>query len=271
MSLVDSGERLRPQALALCVLTALTVARSAVFVWWPQSQFDADQAVTGLMAKHVSELRAFPVFWYGQTYILGVESWLAAPLFAAFGLLLSLPHLRRGVVDRGLPRRTLRADRLLHDALRGALGARYRGDGGMVSADRTIAAAAGRVGILLRGGARDLGNRPRTADRRVCDECPGRSEAGIDSGTRRARDRDFKPPITRISQISRIRSRATENTDNTDNTDTKPYRAAAANILNEAAASWASLRAALRAAGGRPRRRLLAAFKRSVFVRVIRG
>lgn len=85
MSLVDSGERLRPQALALCVLTVLTVARSAVFVWWPQSQFDADQAVTGLMAKHVSELRAFPVFWYGQTYMLGVESWLAAPLFAAFG------------------------------------------------------------------------------------------------------------------------------------------------------------------------------------------
>jgi hypothetical protein len=69
----------------MVTLTLLTVARSAVFVWWPQSQFDADQAVTGLMAKHVAELRAFPVFWYGQTYMLGVESWLAAPLFAVFG------------------------------------------------------------------------------------------------------------------------------------------------------------------------------------------
>jgi hypothetical protein len=69
----------------MVTLALLTVARSAVFVWWPQSQFDADQAVTGLMAKHVAELRAFPVFWYGQTYMLGVESWLAAPLFAVFG------------------------------------------------------------------------------------------------------------------------------------------------------------------------------------------
>jgi hypothetical protein len=69
----------------MVTLALLTMARSAVFVWWPQSQFDADQAVTGLMAKHIAELRAFPVFWYGQTYMLGVESWLAAPLFALFG------------------------------------------------------------------------------------------------------------------------------------------------------------------------------------------
>ena len=69
----------------MVVLALLTVARSTVFVWWPQSQFDADQAVTGLMAKHLAELRALPVFWYGQTYMLGVESWLAAPLFAVFG------------------------------------------------------------------------------------------------------------------------------------------------------------------------------------------
>ena len=34
------------------------------------------------MAKHLAELRAFPVFLYGQTYMLGVEAWLAAPLFA---------------------------------------------------------------------------------------------------------------------------------------------------------------------------------------------
>jgi hypothetical protein len=37
------------------------------------------------MAKHLSELRAFPVFWYGQTYMLGVEAWLAAPVMAILG------------------------------------------------------------------------------------------------------------------------------------------------------------------------------------------
>jgi hypothetical protein len=67
------------------VLAALVIARSAVFVFWPGSHFDSDQAVTGLMAKHLSELRAFPVFWYGQTYMLGVEAWLAAPVMAVFG------------------------------------------------------------------------------------------------------------------------------------------------------------------------------------------
>ena len=66
-------------------LGAIVIARSAVFVFAPGSQFDSDQAVTGLMAKHLSELRAFPVFWYGQTYMLGVEAWLAAPLMAILG------------------------------------------------------------------------------------------------------------------------------------------------------------------------------------------
>jgi hypothetical protein len=67
------------------VLAALVLARSAVFVWWPAAHFDSDQAITGLMAKHLAELRAFPVFWYGQTYMLGVEAWLAAPLMAIAG------------------------------------------------------------------------------------------------------------------------------------------------------------------------------------------
>src|SRR4029079_1017958 len=67
------------------VIAGLVVLRSLVFVCWPASHFDSDQAVTGLMAKHLSELRAFPVFWYGQTYMLGVEAWLAAPLMALFG------------------------------------------------------------------------------------------------------------------------------------------------------------------------------------------
>ena len=78
----------------------LTIARSAVFVFWPAAHFDSDQAVTGLMAKHLAELRAFPVFWYGQTYMLGVEAWLAAPLMALAGATvtaLKLPLLAMNV------------------------------------------------------------------------------------------------------------------------------------------------------------------------------
>ncbi len=63
----------------------LVLFRSAVLTFWPQSYFDSDQAIFGLMAKHLSEARAFPVFMYGQTYILGVEAWLAAPVFLIAG------------------------------------------------------------------------------------------------------------------------------------------------------------------------------------------
>jgi len=46
-----------------------------------EQYFDSDQAVYGLMAKHLSEGRAFPLFFYGQNYLLGVQSWLAVPAF----------------------------------------------------------------------------------------------------------------------------------------------------------------------------------------------
>ena len=63
----------------------ITLARSVVFIFWEQSHFDANQAVIGLMAKHLAELRALPVFMYGQNYQLAVESWLAAPVFLVAG------------------------------------------------------------------------------------------------------------------------------------------------------------------------------------------
>src|SRR5215207_2027972 len=81
---------------AAAFVTAVVLFRSAVFVFWERAHFDADQAITGLMAKHLSEGRAFPVFWYGQSYMLAVESWIAAPLFMIFGpsvTVLKLPLL----------------------------------------------------------------------------------------------------------------------------------------------------------------------------------
>ena len=38
------------------------------------------------MAKHLIEGRAFPVFFYGQSYMLGVEAYLAAPVFLVAGV-----------------------------------------------------------------------------------------------------------------------------------------------------------------------------------------
>src|SRR6476661_7163313 len=70
----------------ILIAAALVIFRSAVFMFWPQSYFDSDQAIFGLMAKHIAEGRAFPVFMYGQTYILAVQAWLAAPVFLVAGV-----------------------------------------------------------------------------------------------------------------------------------------------------------------------------------------
>jgi hypothetical protein len=73
------GHRLE---LMICLLCAAAVV--LLQAWIPltyEQYFDSDQAVYGLMAKHLSEGRTFPLFFYGQNYLLGVQSWLAVPVF----------------------------------------------------------------------------------------------------------------------------------------------------------------------------------------------
>src|ERR1700741_3714106 len=69
----------------LTIALAIVVLRAAVYLQYEQLAFDSDQAIVGLMAKHLVEGRAFPLFFYGQTYLLGVEAWTAAPFFALAG------------------------------------------------------------------------------------------------------------------------------------------------------------------------------------------
>ena len=80
------GSVARRVIVAFIIVTAIVLARSAVFVCWPQSNFDSNQAIIGLMAKHLMEGRAFPVLMYGQNYMLAVEAWLAAPVFLVAGV-----------------------------------------------------------------------------------------------------------------------------------------------------------------------------------------
>lgn len=61
-------------------VTALVLFRGFIFLCFEQN-FDSDQAIVGLMAKHLSEFRAVPLFFYGQNYMLGVEAWMAVPFF----------------------------------------------------------------------------------------------------------------------------------------------------------------------------------------------
>ncbi|HJZ75797.1 MAG TPA: hypothetical protein VKE51_28885 [Vicinamibacterales bacterium] len=68
-------------ASVFAVAAALIVVRSLAYLLFEQFGFDSDQAINGLMARHLSQGRAFPLFFYGQTYMLAVESWVAVPFF----------------------------------------------------------------------------------------------------------------------------------------------------------------------------------------------
>src|ERR1700681_340323 len=75
----DGGRRETWFFTTLAVL--LLLIRAAVFIFQGYIDFNSDQAIVGLMAKHLSELRRFPLFFYGQNYMLGVQSWIIAPFF----------------------------------------------------------------------------------------------------------------------------------------------------------------------------------------------
>jgi hypothetical protein len=44
------------------------------------------------MAKHLIEGRAFPLFFYGQTFLLGLEAWIAAPFLLVGGVTVGALH-----------------------------------------------------------------------------------------------------------------------------------------------------------------------------------
>src|SRR5262249_28516808 len=67
--------------LVVASASAIVLIRALSYLLFEQFGFDSDQAINGLMAKHLSEGRAFPLFFYGQTYMLAVEAWVAVPFF----------------------------------------------------------------------------------------------------------------------------------------------------------------------------------------------
>jgi hypothetical protein len=91
-------DRVRPEwraelAVAVAAAFAIIVVRSIVPMVYERFDFNSDQAIVGLMAKHLAELRTFPLFYYGQNYMLGVESWIAAPFVLAGGTTIAMMRL----------------------------------------------------------------------------------------------------------------------------------------------------------------------------------
>ncbi len=76
---------LSPASKAAVLLLALaTLFRLALILrGWPQA--DSDEAVVGLMARHVLLYGEHPAFLWGVHYISALQSYLAAPVFAVLG------------------------------------------------------------------------------------------------------------------------------------------------------------------------------------------
>ena len=106
----------RRQATISGALFGLLIVLVCVRSWVPvrtYAHFDSDQAVFGLMAKDLVAGRGFPMFMYGQTYLLAVSVWLCGPLFAAFGAsvtTLKLPMFAMNVAVVAMLWRGLRAE-----------------------------------------------------------------------------------------------------------------------------------------------------------------
>ena len=78
---------MRRYALFVGLLVLFAAARFAILLT-SQTHVHSDEAIIGLMGKHILEGRYFPFYMYGQPYNAGAawEAYLAAVAFAFFGV-----------------------------------------------------------------------------------------------------------------------------------------------------------------------------------------
>lgn len=70
--------------LALAGILGLAVSLKLVLLLTDVVVFDSDEAIVGLMARHILQGER-PLFFYGQAYMGSLDAWWVAGLFALFG------------------------------------------------------------------------------------------------------------------------------------------------------------------------------------------
>lgn len=78
-----SGKQKELLLLAIVLLLALAVRLYLLAA--TNFVIDSDEAIVGLMAKHITEGKSWPVFYYGQAYMGSLEAVLAAGFFSFMG------------------------------------------------------------------------------------------------------------------------------------------------------------------------------------------
>jgi Dolichyl-phosphate-mannose-protein mannosyltransferase len=70
--------------IALLVALGLGLGLRLAILASPLGEIDGDEAVVGLMARHIAFQAEMPVFYYGQPYLGSLEAFSAAPWFRVF-------------------------------------------------------------------------------------------------------------------------------------------------------------------------------------------
>jgi hypothetical protein len=83
VSFFSNGSR-RERFLFTSAAVVLVLFRGFVPTYYEGYDFGSDQAIVGLMARHLIALHDFPLYYYGLNYLLGVEAWIIAPFFWLF-------------------------------------------------------------------------------------------------------------------------------------------------------------------------------------------
>src|SRR6202171_6488898 len=70
--------------VGLATALAIGLALRLAVIASPLGEIDGDEAVVGLMARHIAFLGERPVFYWGQPYLGSLEAFSAAALFRLF-------------------------------------------------------------------------------------------------------------------------------------------------------------------------------------------
>jgi hypothetical protein len=74
----------RERSIVYGAAILLILLRGLVPTVYEGFYFDSDQAIVGLMARHISTQHDFPVYYYSLNYLLAVQAWIIAPFFWLF-------------------------------------------------------------------------------------------------------------------------------------------------------------------------------------------
>lgn len=139
-----------PQRIAGGLLVLAIAYRVALALrGWPA--LDSDEAITGLVARHILLFGDRPVFFWGEHYMGALQAYLAVPLFAVFGSSVLALHLSLLVLVSGFLATMYLLGRAAYGEMVGLLVLAWLTFGPSIATLRELTASGGYQDILFFG------------------------------------------------------------------------------------------------------------------------